>query len=70
MIEHRRPSSGTSQVARHINKDCPGHSVYIESVRILDRSPSCFEHTNRRRTGTGPLQSPAHLGQHVNIAQQ
>ena len=42
-IEHRRPSSSTSEVSRHINKDCPGHKVDMESVRILDRAPSWFE---------------------------
>ena len=42
-MECRRPSSSTSELSRHINKDCPGHSVDIESVRILDRAPSWFE---------------------------
>ena len=39
-MEHRRQSSSTSEVSQHINKDCPGHSVDMESVRILDRAPS------------------------------
>ena len=42
-IEHRRPSSSTSEVSRKINKDCCRHSVDIESVRILDRAPSWFK---------------------------
>ena len=33
-MEHKRPSSSTSDVSRHINMDCPGQIVDIESVRI------------------------------------
>ena len=42
-MEHRRPSSSTSEVSRHIHQDSPGHAVSLESINILDRDPSWFE---------------------------
>ena len=42
-MEHRRPSSSSSEVSRHIHVDNPGHAVSMDSVRILDREPSWFE---------------------------
>ena len=39
-MEHRRPSSCTSEVSRHIHQDSPGHGVSLESINILDRDPS------------------------------
>ena len=42
-MEHRRPSSSTSEVSRHIHQDRPGHAVLLESINILDRDPSWFE---------------------------
>ena len=41
--EHRRPSSSSSEVSRHIHQDCPGHAVSMDSVKILDRGPSWFQ---------------------------
>ena len=41
--EHRIPSSSSSEVSHHIHKDCPGHAVSMDSVKILDRDPSCFQ---------------------------
>ena len=41
-MEHRRPSSTTSEVSQHIHSDSPGHTVSLESVTILDRDPSWF----------------------------
>ena len=42
-LEHRRPSSSSSEVSRHIHQDCPGHAVLMDSVKILDRDPSWFQ---------------------------
>ena len=42
-MEHRRPSSSTSEVSRHIHSENPHHSVSLETVRILDREPAWFE---------------------------
>ena len=41
--EHRRPSSSTSEVSRHIHTDCQGHTVYIEEAKILTVVPKEFE---------------------------
>ena len=41
-LEHRRPSSTSSEVSRHINKDKPEHDVHIDEARILDRDPDWF----------------------------
>ena len=41
--EHCRPSSSTSEVCRHINRDYPGHAVSLSNTRILDREPRWFE---------------------------
>ena len=35
--EHCRPSSTTSEVCRHINRDHPDHSVSLVNTEILDR---------------------------------
>ena len=42
-MEHRRPSSTSSEVSRHIHDCKPGHAITMENVRILDREPSWFE---------------------------
>ena len=41
--EHRRPSSSTSEVSRHIHNDCKGHTVHIEEAKILTVKPKWFE---------------------------
>ena len=41
--EHRRPSSSTSEVSRHIHTDCEGHTVHIEEAKILTVEPKRFE---------------------------
>ena len=41
--EHRRPSSVTSEVSKHVHKDCPGHNILMENVQILDRDARWFE---------------------------
>ena len=41
--EHRRPSSSSSEVSRHIHQECPGHGVSMDSVKILDHNPSWFQ---------------------------
>ena len=42
-LEHRRPSSSTSEVSNHIHIDSPGHSVSLDRVEVLDREASWFE---------------------------
>jgi hypothetical protein len=42
-MEHRRPSSTSSEVSRHIHDCKPDHTITMENVRILDREPSWFE---------------------------
>ena len=54
-MEHRKPSSSTSEVARHIHQDCPGHAVSLESVKILDRDPSWFDRRIKRRSSSGHI---------------
>ena len=41
--EHRRLSSSTSEVSRHIHTDCHGHTVHIEEAKILTVEPKWFE---------------------------
>ena len=41
--EHRRPSSSTSEVSRHIHTDCKGHTVHIEELKNLTVEPKWFE---------------------------
>ena len=41
--EHRRPSSSTSEVSRHIHTDCQGHTVHIEEAKLLTVEPKWFE---------------------------
>ena len=44
IAEHKRPSlAEKSEVARHLHKDCPGHTVTMDSVQILDREERWFE---------------------------
>ena len=42
-LEHRRPSSTSSEVSQHIHIESPGHHVDLEEVKILDREPRWFE---------------------------
>ena len=42
-MEHRRPSSTTSEVSRHIHIEEPEHQVDIERVKILAVEPRWFE---------------------------
>ena len=37
--EHRRPSSKSSEVSKHINVDFPGHSIDIGNTDILAVEP-------------------------------
>ena len=41
--EHRRPSTTSSEVSRHIHVDSPGHSIDIENTQILAVEPRWFE---------------------------
>ena len=61
--EHRRPSSSTSEVSRHIHNDCKGHTVHIEKAKILTVKPnglreglkrlSIYEHFTHHLTAMG-----------------
>ena len=42
-MEHRRPSTTTSEVSQHIHIESPGHSVDIDKVKVLDREPKYLE---------------------------
>jgi len=42
-LEHRRPSSTSSEVSQHIHIESPGHTVDLDAVQILDRDPRWFE---------------------------
>ncbi|KAH3690377.1 hypothetical protein DPMN_193581 [Dreissena polymorpha] len=42
-MEHRRPSSTSSEVSRHIHDCKPGHAITMENVRNMDREQSWFE---------------------------
>ena len=41
--EYRRPSSTTSEVAKHIHKDQPEHTVELDNTEILTTVPRWFE---------------------------
>ena len=41
--EHRRPSSTTSEVAKHIHTDQPEHTVELDNTEILTTEPRWFE---------------------------
>ena len=41
-LEHKRPSSSSSEVSPHINKDKPEYDVHIDKAQILDRDPDWF----------------------------
>ena len=42
-LEHRSPSSTSSEVSQHIHIESPGHKIDLEKVKILDREPRWFE---------------------------
>ena len=42
-LEHRRPSSTSSEVSQYIRIESPGHKIDLEKVKILDREPRWFE---------------------------
>ena len=41
--EHRRPSSTTAEVAKHIHTDQPEHTVELDNTEILTTEPRWFE---------------------------
>ena len=41
--EHRRPSSTTSEVSRHIHSDNPSHNIILENTKILSVEHKWFE---------------------------
>ena len=41
--EHRRPSSHTSEVSKHIHSEHPSHKVALDQVDILDREQGWFQ---------------------------
>ena len=42
-LEHRRPSTVTSEVSRHINHECPTHNISMSNTKILTTEPRWFE---------------------------
>jgi len=42
-MEHRRPSSTTSEVAKHIHQDQPGHTIDIDNTKVLTVEPRWYE---------------------------
>ena len=42
-MEHKRPSSTTSEVSRHIHTEQPGHSISIEETSVLAVEPRWHE---------------------------
>ena len=46
--EHRRPSSTTSEVAKHIHTDQPEHTVELDNTEILTTEPRWFERGVKR----------------------
>ena len=42
-LEHRRPSSTSSEVSQHIHIESPGHEVDLTKVQVLDREERYFE---------------------------
>ena len=43
LSEHRRPSSTSSEVAKHIHTDQPEHTVELDNTEILTTEPRWFE---------------------------
>ena len=41
--EHRRPSSTTSEVSKHIHTDNPNHNITLENTKILSVEHKWFE---------------------------
>ncbi|XP_066270838.1 uncharacterized protein [Branchiostoma lanceolatum] len=41
-LEHKRPSSHSSEVSQHIHIESPGHTVSLDKVRILDTEQDYF----------------------------
>ena len=41
--EHRRPSSTTSEVSKHIHSDNPNHSITLDNTKILTVEPKWFD---------------------------
>ncbi|CAH1242829.1 HMCN1 [Branchiostoma lanceolatum] len=50
-LEHKRPSSHSSEVSQHIHIESPGHTVSLDKVRILDTEQDYFM---RAETATQP----------------
>ena len=42
-LEHKRPSSVSSEVSQHIHIESPDHKVDLEQTLVLDREPRYFE---------------------------
>ena len=41
--EHRRPSSTTSEISKHIHTDSPDHTIMLENTKILEVEHKWFE---------------------------
>ena len=42
-LEHRHPSSTSSEVSQHIHIESPGHNIDLQEVEILNREPRFVE---------------------------
>ncbi len=42
-LEHRRPSSVTFEVSRHVHLDHPDHSISMDDTNIVKVEPKWFE---------------------------
>ena len=71
-LEHKRPSSTSSEVSSHIHIESPGHHIDLNEVKILDREPRWFErgvkeaifHNGEQsysQQGRGPVQTSKSL---------
>ncbi len=46
-LEHRRPSSVTSKVSRHVHLDHPDDSICMDDTKMLEVEPKWFERGSR-----------------------
>ena len=42
-LEYCRSSATSSEVSKHLHADCPGHSIKLESAKILDQEAHLYE---------------------------
>ena len=52
--EHRRQSSTTSEVLKHIHTDSPDNTITLENTKILEVEHKCFERGVKEANTSGP----------------